>query len=215
MLVVNAAQHGEGLRLDQRAGRRRRRCGSRGLEQPVRADRDSGAGGSRVLQPLTGVDLGDIRYYWFAYGEVASARASRFRARVTPARTASRSSCRRNMADRVWQALLESGRGADVIPCGLGARDTLRLEAAMRLYGNDIDETTTALEAGLGWTIGLEEGRLHRARRACSSRRSDGLDAHAGRLRDARSRYRPAGLPGVQAAAMPSAWSRAARRRRF
>jgi len=58
----------------------------------------------------------------------------------------------------VWQALLESGRSADVIPCGLGARDTLRLEAAMRLYGNDIDETTSALEAGLGWTIGWKKG---------------------------------------------------------
>ena len=45
-----------------------------------------------------------------------------------------------------------------LIPCGLGARDTLRLEAAMRLYGNDIDETTTVLEAGLGWTIGWKKG---------------------------------------------------------
>jgi aminomethyltransferase len=58
------------------------------------------------------------------------------------------------MADRVWQALLESGRSVDLIPCGLGTRDTLRLEAAMRLYGNDIDESTTVLEAGLDWTVG-------------------------------------------------------------
>jgi aminomethyltransferase len=110
-----------------------------------------------VLQPLTGVDLGDIRRYWFSYGEVASARVTISRTGYTgedgyeifvpPA-----------MADRVWQALLESGRAADVIPCGLGARDTLRLEAAMRLYGNDIDETTTVLEAGLGWTIGWDKG---------------------------------------------------------
>ena len=62
------------------------------------------------------------------------------------------------MADRVWQAILESGRSADVIPCGLGARDTLRLEAAMRLYGNDIDETTTVLEADLGWIVGWKKG---------------------------------------------------------
>ena len=61
------------------------------------------------------------------------------------------------MADRVWQALIESGRSADVLPCGLGARDTLRLEAAMRLYGNDIDESTTALEAGLNWMIGWKK----------------------------------------------------------
>jgi aminomethyltransferase len=57
-------------------------------------------------------------------------------------------------ADRVWRAVLEAGQGAGVIPAGLGARDTLRLEAAMRLYGNDIDETTTVLEADLGWIIG-------------------------------------------------------------
>ena len=58
------------------------------------------------------------------------------------------------LAGRVWEALLEAGRPYDVIPAGLGARDTLRLEAAMRLYGNDIDETTTVLEADLGWIVG-------------------------------------------------------------
>jgi aminomethyltransferase len=57
----------------------------------------------------------------------------------------------------VWRGLLESGRSADIVPVGLGARDTLRLEAAMRLYGNDIDESTTALEAGLGWTLGWKK----------------------------------------------------------
>ena len=61
------------------------------------------------------------------------------------------------MASRVWQALLEAGRGAEVLPCGLGARDTLRLEAAMRLYGNDIDESTTALDAGLGWIVAWDK----------------------------------------------------------
>src|SRR5688572_24820395 len=105
-----------------------------------------------ILQPLTGVELGELRPYWFANGEVANARATisrtgysgedGFEIFVPP-----------NMADRVWQAVLESGRSADVIPCGLGARDTLRLEAAMRLYGNDIDESTSVLEAGLEWTV--------------------------------------------------------------
>jgi aminomethyltransferase len=65
-----------------------------------------------------------------------------------------------NVADRLWQAILDAGRSADVIPCGLGARDTLRLEAGMRLYGNDIDETTTVLEAGLGWAIGWKKGNF-------------------------------------------------------
>jgi aminomethyltransferase len=57
-------------------------------------------------------------------------------------------------AERVWNALLDAGRSAGVVPAGLGARDTLRLEAAMRLYGNDIDDTTTVLEADLGWIVG-------------------------------------------------------------
>jgi aminomethyltransferase len=57
-------------------------------------------------------------------------------------------------ADRVWQAILQS---AGVLPCGLGARDTLRLEAAMRLYGQDIDATTTVLEADLGWIVGWQK----------------------------------------------------------
>jgi aminomethyltransferase len=59
-----------------------------------------------------------------------------------------------NVAERVWDAVLESGRSVDITPAGLGARDTLRLEAGMRLYGNDMDESTTALEASLGWMIG-------------------------------------------------------------
>ncbi|PLZ54277.1 glycine cleavage system aminomethyltransferase GcvT, partial [Fischerella thermalis] len=53
---------------------------------------------------------------------------------------------------KLWRSLVEAG----VIPCGLGARDTLRLEAAMALYGQDIDDTTTPLEAGLGWLVHLD-----------------------------------------------------------
>jgi aminomethyltransferase len=106
-----------------------------------------------VLQPLTGVDLTDIKPYWFSYGEVANARATISRTGYT-GEDGFEIFVPPNMADKVWMALLESGRAADVIPVGLGARDTLRLEASMRLYGNDIDETTTVLEAGLGWTVG-------------------------------------------------------------
>ncbi|HYB94669.1 MAG TPA: glycine cleavage T C-terminal barrel domain-containing protein, partial [Vicinamibacterales bacterium] len=58
------------------------------------------------------------------------------------------------MAPRVWDALLDAGKPLGLIPCGLGARDTLRLEAAMRLYGNDIDEHSTVMEADLGWIVG-------------------------------------------------------------
>jgi glycine cleavage system T protein (aminomethyltransferase) len=112
-----------------------------------------------VLQPLTAVDLASIKYYWSAHGEVASVRATisrtgytgedGFEIFVPPA-----------AADRLWQAIIEAGHAVDLVPCGLGARDTLRLEAAMRLHGNDIDETTTALEADLGWIVGWKKGEF-------------------------------------------------------
>ena len=106
-----------------------------------------------ILQTLTAIDLAAIKYYWFAHGEVAGVRATvsrtgytgedGFEIMVAPA-----------MAARVWEALLHAGKPHGLIPCGLGARDTLRLEAAMRLYGNDMDDTSTVLEADLGWIVG-------------------------------------------------------------
>ena len=109
-----------------------------------------------VLQPLTGVDLSSIKYYWFASGEVAGVRATisrtgytgedGFEIFVPPA-----------SAGRVWDAVLQAGKPAGVIPAGLGARDTLRLEASMRLYGNDMDDTTTVMECDLGWIVGWKK----------------------------------------------------------
>jgi glycine cleavage system T protein (aminomethyltransferase) len=61
-------------------------------------------------------------------------------------------------AEALWRRLVEAGREAGLVPAGLGARDTLRLEAKMCLYGNDIDETTTLVEAGLGWIVALDKG---------------------------------------------------------
>jgi aminomethyltransferase len=109
-----------------------------------------------VLQPLTGVDLASMKYYWFAHGEVANVRATVSRTGYT-GEDGFEVFVPPQSADRVWQAILESGKATDVIPCGLGARDTLRLEASMRLYGNDIDDTTTALEADLGWIVGWKK----------------------------------------------------------
>jgi len=112
-----------------------------------------------VLQELTSVDLAAIKYYWFATGEVAGVLATisrtgytgedGFELFVPPAQ-----------AVRVWQAVLAAGRQVDLVPCGLGARDTLRLEASMRLCGTDMDEETTVLEAGLGWIVGWQKERF-------------------------------------------------------
>jgi aminomethyltransferase len=106
-----------------------------------------------VLQSLTGVDLSAIKYYWFAHGEVAGVRATVSRTGYT-GEDGFEVFCAPNLATRVWDALLEAGQPHGLVPCGLGARDTLRLEASMRLYGNDIDETTSVLEADLGWIVG-------------------------------------------------------------
>jgi aminomethyltransferase len=140
-----------------------------------------GPASREILQPLTGLDLGELRYYRFGHGEVAGARVTisrtgytgedGFEIFVPPA-----------MADRVWQALLESGRAVDLLPCGLGARDTLRLEAAMRLFGNDIDESTTPVEAGMDWIVGWgKEGfigaeRLREQKASGAARRLVGFE---------------------------------------
>jgi len=109
-----------------------------------------------VVQPLTGVDLHGLAAYAFAHGEVANVRATVSRTGYT-GEDGFEIFVPPQSADRVWQAILASGEPAGIMPAGLGARDTLRLEAAMRLYGNDIDETTTPVEAGLGWIVGWQK----------------------------------------------------------
>jgi aminomethyltransferase len=109
-----------------------------------------------VLQPLTAVDLASLKYYWWAAGEVAGARVTvsrtgytgedGFEIFVPPAQ-----------APRLWDAIADAGRAVDLRPCGLGARDTLRLEASMRLSGQDMDDQTTVIEAGLGWIVGRDK----------------------------------------------------------
>ena len=107
-----------------------------------------------VVQALTKTPLAPIKYYHFTEGLVAGAPATISRTGYTgedgfelyfPA----------DRAAQVWEALMETGR---VTPCGLGARDSLRLEMGMALYGNDIDDTTTPLEAGLGWLVKMKKG---------------------------------------------------------
>jgi aminomethyltransferase len=110
-----------------------------------------------TLQKLTPVDLSGIKYYWFTDGEVAQtpARIARtgytgedgFEIYIPPAD-----------AERIWKLLLDAGAESGIKPCGLGARNTLRLEAAMALYGHEIDASISPLEAGLGWIVKLQKG---------------------------------------------------------
>ncbi|HSB71399.1 MAG TPA: glycine cleavage system aminomethyltransferase GcvT [Candidatus Methylomirabilis sp.] len=126
-----------------------------------------------ILQPLTPVDLAAIPYYWFATGKVLGAEAiiSRtgytgedgFEVYVTP-----------RDAVGLWQALIDKGTPLGLLPCGLGARDTLRLEAKMALYGNDIDDRHTVLEADLGWIVKLQKGEFM-GRAALAKQKEEGV----------------------------------------
>jgi aminomethyltransferase len=110
-----------------------------------------------TLQELTPVDLAPIRYYWFADGEVSGspARIARtgytgedgFEIYVAP-----------DQAPRIWDELLAAGEEFGIKPAGLGARNTLRLEAKMALYGHEIHATITPWEADLAWIVKLAKG---------------------------------------------------------
>lgn len=110
-----------------------------------------------TLQPLTGVPLSAIKYYWFARGDIDGVPAIIARTGYT-GEDGFEVYFDPNESDRVWNKILESGKPHGILPCGLAARNTLRLEAKMALYGNDIDSGTTVLEADLGWICKLNKG---------------------------------------------------------
>jgi aminomethyltransferase len=106
-----------------------------------------------LLQPLTVTHLPDIGYYHFVTGKVAGAECFISRTGYT-GEDGFELYCRERDTPNLWEALL--GGGAK--PIGLGARDSLRTEMGYALYGNEIDENTTPLEAGLGWIVKLDKG---------------------------------------------------------
>ncbi|MFB3923315.1 MAG: glycine cleavage system aminomethyltransferase GcvT [Terriglobia bacterium] len=111
----------------------------------------------KILAKLTRVDLPSLRYYWFRPANCCGVEGllartgytgeDGFEFYFTPAES-----------ERVWHELLEAGKAEGLVPVGLGARNTLRLEAAYPLYGHELDEHTTLLEANLGWICKLEKG---------------------------------------------------------
>jgi glycine cleavage system T protein (aminomethyltransferase) len=109
-----------------------------------------------VLEPLTGIDLTGLRYYAIAEGSVAGIPALVARTGYT-GEDGFEVFVEWGRAPELWATLLEAGRKRGVIPCGLGARDTLRLEAGMPLYGNELDTDTNPFEAGLGRVVKLDK----------------------------------------------------------
>jgi aminomethyltransferase len=126
-----------------------------------------------VVRKLTGLDLSAIKYYWFADDQACGvpARIARtgytgedgFELYIAP-----------EFAERVWNEVLAAGAEFGIRPCGLGARNTLRLEAKMALYGHEIDASLSPLEAGLGWIVKFDKGDFM-GREALLKRKEAGL----------------------------------------
>jgi aminomethyltransferase len=111
----------------------------------------------QILAKVTETDPGDLKYYWFRRARCAGVEGILARTGYTgedgfefyfpPA-----------SSQHLWNALLDAGKAEGLIPAGLGARNTLRLEAGFALYGHELDEETTLIEANLGWIVKLEKG---------------------------------------------------------
>ncbi|MGZ3849013.1 MAG: glycine cleavage system aminomethyltransferase GcvT [Flavisolibacter sp.] len=112
-----------------------------------------GPNATRILQPLTDMDILNLKYYTFVKGDFAG--VSNVLVSATGYTGAGGVEIyfenKDGNADKIWNAIFEAGRPLGLKPIGLAARDTLRLEMGYCLYGNDIDDTTSPLEAGLGW----------------------------------------------------------------
>ena len=130
---------------------------------------------TEVLQRLTSVNLSDIPYYAFATGEFAGCSnviisntgytgAGGFELYFYP-----------EDGKKIWDAIFEAGAPEGIKPIGLGARDTLRLEMGFCLYGNDLSDTTSPLEAGLGWITKFVEGKNFTARAILEKQKAEGV----------------------------------------
>lgn len=112
---------------------------------------------AQIVQRLTKVNLSAIKTYRFAPGEVAGTSCIVARTGYT-GEDGFELFCPAEATARLWDAVMQAGEPERIQPCGLGARDSLRLEMAYRLYGSDMDDGTTPLEAGLAWVVKLDKG---------------------------------------------------------
>lgn len=104
-----------------------------------------------ALQKLTKLDLSTIKYYHFAVSEFAGVNDVIISNTGYTGAGGFEIYVKNQFAEKTWNAIFEAGKEFDIKPIGLGARDTLRLEMGFCLYGNDIDDTTSPIEGGLGW----------------------------------------------------------------
>ncbi len=144
--------------------------------------------GPRAQELLpTDADLDAIPFFGFGHGDVAGIHALISRTGYT-GEDGFELFIDSDRVGEVWDAILDRGRTAGVLPAGLGARDATRLEAALRLWGNDMDESVNPYEAGLGWTVKLDKGEfigseaLKKVKAQGPARRLVGLKLEAGNI---------------------------------
>lgn len=126
-----------------------------------------------ILQPLTDVDLGKMQYYWFDRGRVGGIECIISRTGYT-GEDGFELYLPPEKAEELWNGLLEAGKETGLAPVGLGARDTLRFEACMPLYGHELTEHSTPLEAGLGRFVNLDKPDFT-GKEALARQRAEGL----------------------------------------
>lgn len=129
-----------------------------------------------TLQKLTGTDLSDIEFYSFEKDTLAGFENIIISATGYTGETGFELYFDKNKSDpeAIWNAIMEAGAEFDIVPCGLGARDTLRLEMGFALYGNDLSKDTHPLEARLGWLTKLDKGEFI-GREALKKKKEEGL----------------------------------------
>ncbi len=127
-----------------------------------------------ILQPLTETPLAEIAYYHCKPGVVVGIQCVISRTGYT-GEDGFELYCSAEQVGTLWDALLDAGKATGLLPAGLGARDTLRLEAGYCLYGHELTEAITPLEAGLGWTVKLDKGADFIGRDALVAEKARGL----------------------------------------
>lgn len=128
-----------------------------------------------VLQKLTSVNLAEIKYYTFVTGTIAGVDNVIISATGYTGAGGFELYFYNSEAEKIWNAVFEAGAEFDIKPIGLAARDTLRLEMGFCLYGNDIDDTTSPIEAGLGWITKFNNGRQFIDREYLTMQKTEGV----------------------------------------
>ncbi|MEO8885712.1 MAG: glycine cleavage system aminomethyltransferase GcvT [Mucilaginibacter sp.] len=129
---------------------------------------------AEALQGLTDVDLGSMEYYSFKRAKFAGVENVIISATGYTGAGGFEIYFDNQYADQIWETIFKAGESFDIKPIGLGARDTLRLEMGFCLYGNDIDDTTSPLEAGLGWITKFSKGFTNSA--ALQQQKQEGVN---------------------------------------